>query len=92
MLHLFHQLSLLALFHNQQFAIGNFQLCPRREEPRKNDPSRTGGDIDKSAAASRHMRAMAEFGDIDAAILVNFQKRQQRGIKPAALKIGELRW
>ena len=56
----------------------------------EDDASGARGDVDEAAGAGRHMRTHAELGDVDRAVAVDLQEREQRHVEAAALEIGEL--
>ena len=84
------ELARLAFLLDGQRAVAHRQLGACREEAGEHDVAGMGSDVNKAAAAGREVGLGAELRDVDAAVLVNLQKRQQGRVKARALEVGEL--
>src|SRR6266850_1771353 len=85
-----HQFLALAFLPDLELAVADLELRARGEKAGKDNVRGVGGDVDETAAAGSKVRLDPEFRDVYVAGAVDLQKRQQRNVKSAALKIGEL--
>ena len=63
--------------------------------PASNCPAKTiflafARDVDEAAAAGGQVRLLAELGDVDVALEVDLEERQEGHVEAAALEVGEL--
>src|SRR5215213_2158010 len=61
------------------------ELAAGHEEPREHDLARPRRDVDESAGARGHMGPHAELRDVDRALSVDLEERQERGVEARAL-------
>src|SRR3569623_843763 len=89
-LDLVHQLLDLAFALDDELAGLDRKLGAGVEHAREHDAFGAAGDVDEAAGTGRHVRADAEARNVDRAVPIDLQERQQRGVDAAALEIGEL--
>src|SRR5882762_8061062 len=85
-----HQFLAAAFLPDLELAVADLELGTGGEKAGEDDLRGVGGNVDETAAAGREVRFGPEFRDVDVAGAVDLQKRQQRNVESAALKIGEL--
>src|SRR5882672_7186595 len=84
------QFPAFAFLQDLDPAVADLEFGAGGEETGKDNVLRVGGDVDETAAARGQIGFGAELGDIDAAIAIDLQKRQQCDIEAATLEISEL--
>src|ERR1700733_9230564 len=85
----FHELLDLAFPFDPERAGVNFERRASGEISGIDDLLGAGGDVDEAAGAGGDVRPRAELGDVDRAMAVDLQEREQRHVEAAALEISE---